>query len=80
MDTSHLKSCQLCGSQQLTPVNVYTQTQVPGVYLKQLKRKARFFQRKTNISVTRAITCLSCGYTALFALEVENLVPDNQEA
>jgi predicted nucleic-acid-binding Zn-ribbon protein len=78
MDMSHLKQCPLCGGQQLTPVHVFTQTQVSGVFLKQQKRKARFFGPKTNIASTKAITCLSCGYTAFFAIEIENLVPDTQ--
>ena len=48
-----------------------------GIYLRQSQRSAgRFSQGSLNLSATVVLTCIQCGYTAWYALEPANLIPD----
>ncbi|EFH83751.1 ferric-chelate reductase, putative [Ktedonobacter racemifer DSM 44963] len=46
--------------------------------LKQPLRSAPLFSKKSKYSDTVALTCLVCGYTAMYATKPENLKPDDK--
>lgn len=66
-----IRPCPECGGQRV-PVEYYDGT----IFLKQGARSTSFFKQKSNISSTRVLVCLCCGYTAWYAVEPANLIPD----
>ena len=48
-----------------------------GIYLRQSQRStSKFHQGDFNTSPTVVLTCIRCGYTAWYATEPSNLIPD----
>lgn len=74
------KLCPECGGKYVAVTTVLPRGQygAPNVLkLKQPKRSASLFSGKRNVSLIHALTCTVCGYTALYATEPGNLIPDN---
>jgi len=48
-----------------------------GIYLQQSQRSSGWFSPvRLNLSGTVVLTCIQCGYTAWYAIEPSNLIPD----
>lgn len=76
MDLSTLRPCPECGGQQRVPVELVGSTEEYGLLLlRQRQRKVPLLSGQ-NRSPAQLVTCLTCGYTALFALYPDNLSPD----
>lgn len=72
MQPPMIKPCPECGG-----TRVWTQVKTYYYFkLVQPWRCVSLFSGKSSESNTQAITCLNCGYTALYATEPQNLVPD----
>jgi len=71
------KPCPECGGQR---VQVSLSTISPAVLLQvtQQKRKTSLSDRHANQSYLAALTCTTCGYTILYAVQPSNLLPDEQ--
>ncbi|WP_157507459.1 hypothetical protein [Ktedonobacter racemifer] len=48
----------------------------PYIRIKQPERRSNWFKGRLRTSEVSTITCLDCGYTAVFATNPENLTPD----
>ncbi|GHO52159.1 hypothetical protein KSD_03940 [Ktedonobacter sp. SOSP1-85] len=79
MIKSRIKPCPECGGQRVY-VEAIVSVKIPdtSVMLKQPKRSTPLFSGKSRYSDTVALTCLMCGYTALYATEPANLVPNKE--
>jgi predicted nucleic-acid-binding Zn-ribbon protein len=79
MQPSTTRPCPECGGQR---VEVEDRMHIRGgsmsyaMYLKQWARSRNIFKRKSNKSETITLTCIRCGYTAWYATEPSNLIPD----
>jgi predicted nucleic-acid-binding Zn-ribbon protein len=74
------KPCPECGGRR---VEVQDNMQLHGgplftyaMYLTQNARSSKFWKGNSNRSETLTLTCLQCGYTAWYAREPFNLIPD----
>jgi len=78
------KPCPECGGRRVEVQDNMHSSRFPdpdtyAIYLIQNARSSGFFQRgKSNRSETITLTCIQCGYTAWYALEPLNLVPDGK--
>lgn len=72
MNLSKLRPCPECGGQERVEVELLTGE---GFVLRQTRRKVPFLSSGNRTDV-RVATCLTCGYTAFFARNQENLRPD----
>ncbi len=72
-----LRPCPECGGQR---VQVSISTIAPGnlIQVTQLKRKTSLFSSKSNQSYLNALACINCGYTAIYAKQPSNLIPDQE--
>jgi predicted nucleic-acid-binding Zn-ribbon protein len=76
MQQSMIRRCPECGGERVW-VLVEIQTQYIATFkLKQPRRSVPFFRRHENSSEAQALTCLNCGYTALYATEPQKLIPN----
>jgi ssDNA-binding Zn-finger/Zn-ribbon topoisomerase 1 len=78
------KPCPECGGRRVEVQDNMHKNSFSGpdnyaIYLTQNARSASFWQKgKSNRSETLTLTCIHCGYTAWYALEPLNLVPDGK--
>ena len=81
MQPSTTRPCPECGGQRVE-VEDRMHTRGPysntpyAMYLQQWARSRNIFKRKSNKSETITLTCIRCGYTAWYATEPSNLIPD----
>ncbi len=77
MKPSTIRPCPECGGQRV-PVEDHMHGSYPtrALFLVQPMRSRKIFQAKSNSSETLTLTCLQCGYTAWYAVEPSNLIPD----
>jgi predicted nucleic-acid-binding Zn-ribbon protein len=78
--TDNIKPCPECGGQRIMVESYIVSRRkisvLGKIFLRQSKRKQNTFQRKYNTSDMTTLTCLSCGYTAWYAQNLNNLLPD----
>jgi hypothetical protein len=72
MDDPETKPCPECGGRRVWALYVYN----AGVILRQPDRST-FFKRRKNYTGTSALTCIVCGYVSIYALQPNNLIPDD---
>ncbi|QBD79421.1 hypothetical protein EPA93_26910 [Ktedonosporobacter rubrisoli] len=77
--TPNFKPCPECGGIRIA-VEDYMSCgpyhQAFGMFLKPLRRSTSLWPRRSRQSETLTLTCLQCGYTAWYALEPRNLLPE----
>jgi hypothetical protein len=82
MESAKIKPCPECGGRCVKvsvsiPHGGYVDAYLK---LKQEERSLSFVHRlkgdKRNESLAEGFACIHCGYTALFAIDPENLIPD----
>lgn len=82
MELAKVRPCPECGGHRVmvsvgVPHGGYTDASIK---LKQEERSISVLNHikgdKHNDSMTVGLTCTSCGYTALFATDPKNLIPD----
>ena len=76
-----IRPCPECGGQRVQ-VEDYIANGGPysgtafGTFLRQRARSTSVFKQKSNLSATVVLVCIHCGYTAWYATEPTNLIPD----
>ena len=70
------KPCPECGGKRVKVVLKTIQGDV--LQVGQPARKVKFFSDLSNTTTLYGLSCTACGYTAHFANEPRNLVPDPQ--
>jgi len=75
------KPCPECGGRRVAVEDYMTNVRgdAYGIYLKPIRGSSSFWHiGKSKKSETLTLTCLQCGYTAWYALEPLNLLPDEK--
>lgn len=70
------RPCPECGGKERVQVVLKTSTYGYSLEAEQPERSTPFFGNKSNTSALYGLTCTTCGYTAHFASDVNNLLPD----